>query len=151
MEALSACGRIGSSTIGCSMFVTTFPCHNCAKHIVAAGIERVIYVEPYPKSLAPSLHDDSLAIDEEDAKGKVRFLPFVGVAARRYFDLFSMRLSSGLPTKRKKDGRPITWDRRTALPRVRMSPWGYIAREDIAIGEYNAAMEAIEGPKAEDK
>jgi deoxycytidylate deaminase len=150
MEALSACARIGSSTIGCSMYVTTFPCHNCAKHIVAAGIERVIFVEPYPKSLATTLHDDSIAIDDEEAKDKVRFLPFVGVAARRYFDLFSMRLSSGLPLKRKKDRRPIPWDRRTALPRVRMSPWGYIAREDKAIGEYNAAMEAIEQTNRED-
>jgi hypothetical protein len=132
------------------MYVTTFPCHNCAKHIVAAGIERVIFVEPYPKSLATTLHDDSIAIDDEEAKDKVRFLPFVGVAARRYFDLFSMRLSSGLPLKRKKDRRPIPWDRRTALPRVRMSPWGYIAREDKAIGEYNAAMEAIEQTNRED-
>lgn len=151
MEALSACGRMGSSTLGCSMFVTTFPCHNCAKHIVAAGIERVIFVEPYPKSLAPSLHDDSIAIDDEHARGKVRFLPFVGVAARRYFDLFSMRLSSGMPMKRKKDGRPVSWDRRTALPRVRMSPWGYIEREDKAISEYNSAMDAIEEAKAEEQ
>ncbi|MDN3612645.1 hypothetical protein QWZ16_23945 [Vibrio ostreicida] len=29
--------------------VRLFPCHNCAKHIVASGIKRVVYVEPYPK------------------------------------------------------------------------------------------------------
>ncbi len=50
MEALLCCSRIGLSTVGTTLYCTTFPCHNCAKHIVAAGVERVVYVEPYPKS-----------------------------------------------------------------------------------------------------
>ena len=49
MEALLSCARSGVSPRGGVLYCTTFPCHNCAKHIVAAGIERVFYVEPYPK------------------------------------------------------------------------------------------------------
>jgi hypothetical protein len=45
------------------------------ENIVAAGIEEVIYVEPYPKSLASTLHDDSIAIDDLYVRDKVRFLP----------------------------------------------------------------------------
>ena len=42
------------------MYVTTFPCHNCAKHIIAAGLERVVYLEPYPKSRAKTLYDEDI-------------------------------------------------------------------------------------------
>ncbi len=52
MDAILACGRTNNSTLGSSIFVTTFPCHNCAKHIVAAGIKEVVFIEPYPKSKA---------------------------------------------------------------------------------------------------
>jgi deoxycytidylate deaminase len=38
MEALLCCARNHLSTRGGVLFCTTFPCHNCAKHIVAAGI-----------------------------------------------------------------------------------------------------------------
>jgi deoxycytidylate deaminase len=50
MEAILSCGRVGVSARGGTLYSTTFPCHNCAKHILDAGIERVVYVEPYPKS-----------------------------------------------------------------------------------------------------
>lgn len=51
MEAITSAARIGVSIRGATLFTTTFPCHGCAKHIVDAGIERVVYIEPYPKSL----------------------------------------------------------------------------------------------------
>ena len=38
MNALSDAARLGRSVSGATMFVTTFPCHNCAKHIIASGI-----------------------------------------------------------------------------------------------------------------
>lgn len=37
MEALLSCARSGTSSRGAHLFTTTFPCHNCAKHIVGAG------------------------------------------------------------------------------------------------------------------
>jgi deoxycytidylate deaminase len=30
------------------MYVTTFPCFQCARYIVDARIAKVVYVEPYP-------------------------------------------------------------------------------------------------------
>lgn len=60
MDALTTAARRGISVKGASMLVTTFPCHYCARHIVAAGIDQVQYIEPYPKSRALSLHGDSI-------------------------------------------------------------------------------------------
>jgi hypothetical protein len=75
------------------MFVTTFPCHNCAKHIIAAGIRRVIYLEPYPKSRANNLYREEIELetmDETEREGEVVFSPFSGIAPRQYKQLFSM-------------------------------------------------------------
>lgn len=90
--------------MGGSLFTTTFPCHNCARHIVAAGISSVFYIEPYEKSLALDLHHDAIASDSEDCDGRVRFMHFEGVAPRKYQDLFlavSERKSSVGAERRK--------------------------------------------------
>lgn len=73
-----------------TMFVTTYPCHNCAKHIVASGITTVYYIEPYEKSLASKLHSDSITLDPEKTENKVRFIPFDGVAPRQFQKFFKM-------------------------------------------------------------
>lgn len=145
MEALLACARMGISTRHGTVYTTTFPCHNCAKHIVAAGIKRVVYVEPYPKSMALTLHGDSIALDDAETKDHVAFVPFVGIAARRYFDLFSMRLSAGLEMKRKHaDGTIIAWERASAIPHVRMAAYSYLQREHIATTQLEPAVEQME-------
>ena len=106
MDAILSCARNNISTQGATLYVTTFPCHNCAKHIVAAGIKKVIFVEPYPKSLALDLHSDSISYDEE-VENKVIFKPFVGVGARSFLNLFSMTLTDGSELKRKVSGQTI--------------------------------------------
>ncbi len=131
MEALLQCARSGVSPVGGSIYTTTFPCHNCAKHIVAAGIKQVFFVEPYPKSKALELHNDAICV-ETASETKVSFLPFVGVGARRYFDLFSMRISSGREMKRKNGTEAIKFDRAHASPRVAMLPTSFIERERLA-------------------
>lgn len=85
---------IASQTSGASMkdarlYCTTYPCHNCGRHIIAAGIESVYYIEPYVKSLSTRLHSDAITEDEED-KSKVRILMFEGVAPNRYLKFFSI-------------------------------------------------------------
>jgi deoxycytidylate deaminase len=60
MDALLSAGRSGVSTVGSRLFVTTFPCHFCARHIVTAGVYEVQYIEPYPKSQALALHGDAI-------------------------------------------------------------------------------------------
>jgi deoxycytidylate deaminase len=104
MDALLSAGRKGVSTIGSRLFVTTFPCHYCARHIVSAGVDEVQFIEPYPKSQALTLHKDSIQF-EKGPKGwvppssddwkvnsekikmgspHVLFRPFTGVAPRMY-------------------------------------------------------------------
>ena len=41
--------------------------------IITAGICRVVYLEPYPKSHAADLHDDAIDVEERDQSGKVEF------------------------------------------------------------------------------
>ena len=133
MEALLACARSGRSARGATLYTTTFPCHNCTRHIIAAGISKVIYIEPYAKSRASALHPDEISVDREEP-GKVPFLPFVGVGPRRYFDLFSLTLSTGYPIERKKDGKLIPWSRATAAVRLQVKPSTYLQRELLAYG-----------------
>jgi deoxycytidylate deaminase len=136
MESLMSCGRSGISPSGGTLYSTTFPCHNCAKHIIAAGVKRVVYVEPYPKSQAKDLFDDSIVLgrDGGDPK-KVRFEPFVGVGPRKFIDLFSMGLSSGTQVKRKSDGRAAEWRPEAGIVRVPMMPNSYLEREKAAANE----------------
>lgn len=85
---LNAGAKHGSQVRGGKLFVTTYPCHSCARHIVAAGIEEVYFLEPYRKSLATKLHSDSITEREADGT-KVRILPFDGVAPSRFLKFFS--------------------------------------------------------------
>jgi len=42
VNAIGHAARKGSSTDGATLYVTHFPCNDCAKAIVAAGIKRVV-------------------------------------------------------------------------------------------------------------
>lgn len=94
MDALISAARQGISPVGARLFVTTFPCHYCARHLVAAGIDEVQYIEPYPKSQALDLHDDSVQVDSSRWKPpsqggtRVLFHPFAGVAPILYSRAF---------------------------------------------------------------
>ena len=112
MSAITDAARRGTSVRDCTLYATTFPCHHCARHIVAAGIRRVVYVEPYPKSLATDLHRDAIEMEpERETAGKVAFEPFVGVAPRQYSRMFSM-----IPRK-DRQGNAVRWDGAAAVPR----------------------------------
>lgn len=80
MAALIDASRRGVSVRDATLYCTTFPCHLCARHIVAAGIRRVVYIEPYAKSLAAQLYPDSIAVESAASDRQVSFEPFVGVA-----------------------------------------------------------------------
>lgn len=99
MHAIINAGSAGNgTTVGSNMFVTTYPCHSCARHIVAAGITEVYFIEPYRKSLAKKLHGDAITEEETDL-AKVRILPYDGVAPTRYLKLFRIP-----PNSRKAGG-----------------------------------------------
>lgn len=146
MDAMLSCARVGISTCGATLYATTFPCHNCAKHIVAAGIARVVFIEPYPKSKAAELHSDSIqvgfreVVESDTESRRVRFEPFVGVGPRRFFDLFSARLGSGYPIKRKNaDSNALEWKPEDGRLRLQMLPASYLDLELIASNMFNEA------------
>lgn len=136
MDAILSCARRGVPTNGATMYATTFPCHNCAKHIIAAGIKRVVYVEPYPKSKAIEFHSDSVQTSSASSQlnGKVVFEPFVGVGPRSFFNLFSMETGSGyrIQRKDKATGKATQWKENSGSPRRNLKATSYLDREDIA-------------------
>ncbi len=129
MAALLDAARRGVEVKGHKMYTTTFPCHDCARHIVAAGIRDVVYIEPYPKSLASEFHLDSIAIDSSGpAPSQVRFEPFVGVAPRLYMKLFEM------VERKASDGSVRRWNAARASPRFGLSHNFYLESEVDEIG-----------------
>lgn len=146
MAALLTCARNNISCRGATLYTTTFPCHNCAKHIIAAGIDRIVYVEPYPKSKALDFHRDSaFAGFKSDRPGerKVAFEPFVGVGARRFIDLFSMKQGSGFPLSRKckSTGKTLQWNPENGIIRTPELPWSYLEREVLVTDFLNHYLE----------
>lgn len=112
MAALMDAARRGVSVEGNSLYTTTFPCHNCTRHIIAAGIGDVVYIEPYPKSLAETLHRDSIVVDQVSrVPNRVNYRAFVGIAPSRYVEFFSM------PERKGKGVSVRRWDRKTAVPK----------------------------------
>ncbi len=98
LAAIIDAARRGVAIDGYTIFVTTFPCHNCTKHILAAGLKQVIYLEPYPKSRASVLYGEELELDSADRRpkpGKVVFSAYTGVAPRQYGLLFAMANRGG--------------------------------------------------------
>lgn len=93
------------------LFVTTYPCHSCARHLVAAGIREVFFLEPYRKSLATKLHEDAITENESDTD-KVRIMPFDGVAPSRFLRFFSAHPSG----RKDSNGRMHTRDAHPVAP-----------------------------------
>lgn len=131
MAALLSCARRGVTTKMHHLYCTTFPCHNCTKHIVAAGISKVYFIEPYPKSRAEELHGDSISMTGEEAK--VQLIPFVGIGPRRYVELFMLRDPFGNTLARKaKEGVVVEWNRGEAWPLLPDRLINYLDMEEKA-------------------
>jgi deoxycytidylate deaminase len=137
MAAIIDAARRGTSVRGGVLYTTTFPCHDCARHIVAAGIRRVVFIEPYPKSLAPEFHKDSIVVDgPRQYPEQVSFEPFVGIAPRRYFDFFSML------ERKDRQGRVLRWVdmRLSSQPRFVEASTYYLIKEDKEYKEFQTRM-----------
>jgi deoxycytidylate deaminase len=164
MDALLTAGRNGISFSAATLYTTTFPCHTCTRHVVTAGVSRVVYIEPYPKSLARELHSDAIRISGPHKKEdrRIPFEPFLGIGPRRFFDLFSLKLSSGYVVERKRNGAIVPWEqRRDSRPRVPMAPTSYLEREQLIHKTLNqifsirqdehARADQIAGAKSEER
>lgn len=108
MSALMDAARLGRPVQDAKLFCTTFPCHICAKHITAAGISSVFFLEPYPKSAAFALHPDSIEVEGSSRVHfadyqKTQFIHFHGISPRRYRDFFEKS------RRKDKNGRAEEW------------------------------------------
>lgn len=69
------------SADGATMYVTTFPCFQCSRYIVDAGIARIVYVEAYPIKEAKAFLENNDVVVE----------PFEGFKARAFNRIFKQR------------------------------------------------------------
>ncbi len=75
----SAIGGVGLSNS--TLYTTTFPCELCAKKIRRVEIKRIVYCEPYPKSV-------SMDVFFKEGFRKIKTIPFQGVKSPSYYRLF---------------------------------------------------------------
>ncbi|MAJ62794.1 MAG: hypothetical protein CBB62_01840 [Micavibrio sp. TMED2] len=139
MNAITEAASKGVSISESSLYCTTFPCHICAKHIVASGIRRVVYIEPYPKSFAISLHSDSITLDKEKEDEKVNFEEFYGIAPNIYRDIFEKK------KRKNSDGTVKEWQKSVPAPLIeRALEVTHRLAEDVAINSLRSLMENLE-------
>jgi len=128
MEAILSVARAGKAgLVGSTLYSTTFPCHSCARHAVASGINRVFYIEPYAKSLAADLHGDAVSVSEVDLGKKMVFLQYEGVAPKNMIRLFKHG------HERKADGRAVVASQTTATPVFPAPLDGFSTREKLIL------------------
>ena len=126
MAAITECACMGQEIRQSDLYTTTFPCHNCAKHIVASGIERVVYIEPYPKSLVGQLFDDSISIESKKEQF-VQFVPFVGVSPRIFLEIFTA------PKRKESMGEISDWSSIPKKPKMHESCAAYREAEKATL------------------
>jgi len=131
MAAITQAAKMGTSLLGSRLFCTTFPCHICARHIVASGIKEVVFIEPYEKSRTDQLFADSISVEpHEPSPKRANFRSFVGAAPRRYADYFSMTTD-----RKNKDGKILDDDAIAASPKLKRISLTYLHIEDIIVKE----------------
>ena len=136
MSAICDASRLGKSLKNGILYCTTFPCHNCTKHILAAGIRRVIYMEPYPKSRAKLLHSNEIEL-EKASETRVSFLPFLGISPFRYRDIFQKE-------SRKINGKAVKWYQGEPQPMLDVGAPAYLDSELSEIGQLGGTINPID-------
>lgn len=150
MDAIVSLARAGGVGLAHStLYTTTFPCHSCARHIVAAGIREVYYIEPYEKSMAEVLHKDAISFEdprdvatETDTSSaevqRVKFLHFEGVAPRLFASVFR---ADGRKERRTGQFIPLT----SGQPRKVLPEYldNYHEFEDAAVKHFSGVIETF--------
>jgi deoxycytidylate deaminase len=70
---------IGQTSNNLVLYTTTYPCNLCANKIVAAGITKVVYADPYPMKEAKNILES----------GGVETVKFQGIKSSAFFRLYS--------------------------------------------------------------
>lgn len=146
MEAVLSASRKGIPVEGATLYGTTFPCHECTRHIIAAGLDRVVYIEPYPKSLGQELHGDAVSVEGKSPAGevwkrtdareapKVNYEPFVGIGPRIYDHVFQAG-------KRKVDGQIADWPPKNPDPIFGITHSGWWIDETLELRDIESKIE----------
>jgi deoxycytidylate deaminase len=114
MAAICTAARRGTAIRNTVMYSNTYPCHECARLIIAAGITKVVYVDPYPKSQVQQMFREEVSEGPSEMLGTVAFEPFEGVAPRLFQQVFRMS-----PRRRDKTtGKYFTWNGAASSPRL---------------------------------
>ena len=137
MHAICEAASRGASIKDQILYSTTFPCHMCAKHIMAAGLKKVVYIEPYPKSLTSQLYPreirmNGLPRDSEPFENAIEFCAFEGAAPRIFRSLFEMR------RRKNSSGYSTPMDKTSALPRPMKLSYAHLTAEAIMASELSA-------------
>lgn len=141
MSALLDAARRGIAVRDCTMYINTYPCHTCTKHIMAAGIRKVVFLHPYTKSKAremfKSMIRHGLLLDEKAPKDTLLFEPFLGVSPNRFMQTFANDKETRLEkVDGKETGRPIKWllnDKAVSRKLISRPPHSYISREWVIV------------------
>lgn len=104
----------GNAVTDGRIYVTTYPCHSSARHIIAAGIVEVYFIEPYRKSLTIKLHNDAMT-EEESELNKVVLRQYDGVAPSRFMSFFKST------TERKNNGKLIRVSTKKVMPVTKLT------------------------------
>lgn len=57
--AISEAARNGISLDGAVAYITTYPCHICAKLLVSSGISEIVYDKEYPDELSKGFFEEA--------------------------------------------------------------------------------------------
>jgi deoxycytidylate deaminase len=143
MDAVTTAARTGVTIAGCNLFVTTFPCHECARHIISTGLTEVVFIEPYPKSRVAQLHADSVQVQGSQTPAqsqRVIFRPFTGISPSRQMELYSLGdRKHDDPREIGKYGRAMVWSANSSQPLRRSIVGGPVTQSlrspAISLGE----------------
>lgn len=141
MSALLDAARRGISIRDCTIYVNTYPCHTCTKHIIAAGISKVVFLYPYTKSRAREMFKNmvkhALMMEEKTPKDAVVFEPFLGVSPNYFMLTFANDKETRIERKDGKEtGKPIKWQitKDTSIRSLaHRQPYTYISREWVIV------------------
>ncbi len=107
MSAISDAAKLGVSIRGATLYSTTFPCHMCSKDIITSGINKVVFLEAFPKSKNEELYSKVIDIDpNQQSPNKVPFYTFFGVGPKRYNTLYSLENSQTLRKRSVQNPKP---------------------------------------------
>jgi deoxycytidylate deaminase len=137
MNALTDAARFQRSTIGATLYCTTMPCHLCTKLIISSGIKRVVYIEPYYKSLVGELYGDSVDTHEPYSSDKVAFEPHKGVTPNAFLRVFRKG------RRKENDGTAVEWDREATTPIFGTRYPYYIPLEANEVDTFAKALDAV--------